>query len=140
MSGLTQIMWFIVTFRGRGRKLATTILPYCSSMLRPESTPQKVTMNHIVEHETGALSVSVFMLTYGSGDHELLHNAARATPSVLLSRHIGPSDVAFSQLHSAKPGTVQELGNRAMQAYNERWRIGMPRSGMHALRESDRQC
>ena len=39
-----------------------------------------------------------------------------------------------------KPGMVYELGNRAMQAYNERWRIGMLLCRMLSLRERYRQC
>jgi hypothetical protein len=77
-----------------------------------------------MEHQTGAAPAPVLRLTYGSGDYE----------------HLDPSDVAFSQLHSAKLGMVEELGNHAMQAYNVRWRVCMPLRGTHALRESDRQC
>jgi hypothetical protein len=87
-------------------------------------TAQYGFMNHNMEHETGAAPAPILRLTSGSGDYELLD----------------PSDVAFFQLLSTKPGTVQELGNRAMQAYNVRWRIGMMLRGMPSLRERPRQC
>jgi hypothetical protein len=41
--------------------------------------------------------------------------------------------VDFSEVHPAKPGMVYELGNRAMQTYNERWRIGILLRGMPSL-------
>jgi hypothetical protein len=47
-------------------------------------------------------------------------------------------DIAFFQLHFAKPGMIQRLGNRAMQAYNERWRIRMLLRGRPSLRERPR--
>jgi|SRR5690349_7707735 len=42
---------FIVIFRSRSRKLAMTVLRYCSSMPCLESTPRKVRVSHIIESE-----------------------------------------------------------------------------------------
>ena len=77
---------FIVTSCGSSGKSPLTILRGRISKPRQESAPHKVTMNHNMEHETGAAPAPILRLTSGSGDYELLD----------------PSDVAFFQLHSAK--------------------------------------
>jgi len=59
---------------------------------------------------------------------------------LLVCGHMGSSEVAFSEVHSAEPEMVQALGNRRMQAYNERWHIGTLLRGMLSVRGRPRQC